>query len=171
MLGLVVAQVIYCLDGSDFGGSGFVVKPNQAVSWRTLMLIYLGITTVTLCIGISFYANGLTLILPFSGIEVLALGLAFYVTAWRGGSREVIRIHSDSLIVESGHREVVNREVFQRAWVKVVLERSWNSWYPSRLLLRSHGRQMEIGRFLNEQERQGFALLLREALKNNQVTS
>jgi len=133
------------------------------------MLVYLGIATITFTIGLSFYFNGLTLILPFSGIEVLALGAALYICAWRGGVQEVIWIDNDKVVIESGRLEPESRVVFPRAWVKVVLERSWNCWYPSRLLLRSHGRQVEIGKFLNEQERQGFALELCNALKNNQT--
>ena len=163
--------MVYLLDGPGHAGAGFVIKPNQAMSWRALMSVYLGIVTVTITIGLSFYLNGLTLILPFSGIEVLALGAALYVCAWRGGAQEVIFIDKDRIVVESGRHEPVNREIFQRAWAKVVLERSWNSWYPSRLLLRSHGRQLEIGKFLNEQERQGFALELCNALKNNQTST
>jgi len=134
------------------------------------MLVYLGIATVALAVGLSFYFNGLTLILPFSGLEILALGAALYVSAWRGGEQEVILIDDDRIVIERGRQAPVSRHVFQRAWVKVILERSWNCWYPSRLLLRSHGRQLEVGKFLNEQERQGFALELRNALKNNQAS-
>lgn len=162
--------MVYFLEGPDQTATGYVVKPNQAMSWRALLLVYLGIAAVTLIIGLSFYFNGLTLVLPFSGLEILALGAALYVSAWRGGEQEVILIDSDRIVVERGRREPVSRHVFQRAWVKVVLERSWNYWYPSRLLLRSHGRQVEIGKFLNEQERQGLALELRNALKNNQAS-
>ena len=159
--------MVYRHDDPDKASTGFVIKPNQAISWRSLMLVYMGIATVTITVGASFFVMGLTLILPFSGIEVLALGAAFYVTAWRGGVQEVISINRDNIIVESGRQSPEQREVFQRAWAKVILEQSWNSWYPSRLLIRSHGRQLEIGRFLNEQERQGLALELYNALKNN----
>ena len=159
--------MVYRHDDPDKASTGFVIKPNQAISWRSLMLVYMGIATVTITVGASFFVMGLTLILPFSGIEVLALGAAFYVTAWRGGVQEVISINRDNIIVERGRQSPEQREVFQRAWAKVILEQSWNSWYPSRLLIRSHGRQLEIGRFLNEQERQGLALELYNALKNN----
>jgi uncharacterized membrane protein len=161
--------VIYCLDGLDTLGTGFVVKPNQAISWQSLVLVYTGIAAVTFTIGVSFYLIGMTLILPFSGIEILALGAAFYLTAWRGGIQEVILINRDTIVIELGRQHPVTRETFQRAWARVVLERSWNSWYPSRLLIRSHGRQVEIGKFLNEQERQGLAMELSKALKNNQA--
>ena len=156
--------MVQYLDIPDLSGTGFVVQPNQAMSWRALVLVYLGIAAISMTIALSFYAIGLKLILPFSGLEVLALGVALYVCAWRGGVREVITINEDTLAVESGRDAPVTRHEFQRAWAKVVLERSWNSWYPSRLLIRSHGHQVEIGQFLNEQERQGLALELRKAL-------
>lgn len=161
--------MIHKLGGPDIAATGFVVKPNQAMSWQSLMLVFAGIATVTLTIGVSFYLIGLTLILPFSGIEILALGAAFYITACNGDVQEVIVINRDTIIIERGRQGPEQREIFQRAWAQVVLERSWNSWYPSRLLIRSHGRQLEIGKFLNEQERQGFVLELGKALKNNQA--
>jgi len=113
----------------------------------------------------------MTLVLPFSGLEILALGAALYVCAWRGGMQEVISVNGDHITVEIGRQSPEQSEKFRRAWTQVILERSWNSWYPSRLLIRSHGRQIEIGRFLNEQERQGFALMLGDLLNNNEVTS
>lgn len=157
-------RVVQCLAGSSRNTAGFVVRPNQAMPWRTLLLLYLLIATVTLSIALGLFVIGYTLILPFSGLEILALGVALYVTAWRGGEQEVISINDNSIIVERGRELPEFREEFQRGWVRVVLERSWNSWYPSRLLVRSHGKELEIGRFLNEQERQGLALELQRAL-------
>ncbi len=161
--------MIHRLSGPDVAVTGFVVKPNQAMSWPSLMLVFAGIATVTLTIGVSFYLIGLTLILPFSGIEILALGAALYITSCNGDVQEVIVINRDTIVVERGRRGPEQREIFQRPWTQAVLERSWNSWYPSRLLIRSHGRQLEIGKFLNEQERQGLAKELGKALKNNQA--
>ena len=40
------------------------------------------------------------------------------------------------------------------------LERTRNSWYPARLVIRSHGREVELGRFLNEEEREQLAMEL-----------
>ncbi|MDX1519250.1 MAG: DUF2244 domain-containing protein [Gammaproteobacteria bacterium] len=139
---------------------GFIVMPNRAMSWRMLVTLYLIIALTTLTIGLVFYLHGFTLILPFSGIEVVLLGAALYITAWRGGLQEVILFTGDDIVIERGHHAPEETYRFQRAWAKIVLERSWNSWYPSRLLLRSHGKQIEIGEFLNEQERQGLAKLL-----------
>ena len=109
--------------------------------------------------------QGLTLILPFAGLELAALGAALYISAWRGGRREVIHITPEQVRVETG-RDVPEQEVvFDRSWVQVVIEKPWSHWYPSRLLLRSHGKQMEIGSFLNEEERQALAFTLRKAIQ------
>ena len=142
-----------------------MIGPNQSMSWRGLKIIYCLIVIFSMTIAIAFYSIGLTLILPFSGLELLALGTVLYITAWRGGSREVIIIDDNKIIVETGRKTAEQRFEFQRPWASVILERSWNHWYPSRLLIRSHGRQTEIGRFLNEQERQGLAIELQRALQ------
>ncbi len=133
--------------------------------WNTLILMFAFIATVTLVIGIAFYSIGLKLILPFSGLDVLLLGTAFYLCARRGSIKQVVHIDPDGITVECGREGPETTHIFKRAWARAELERSWNSWYPSRLLLRSHGKQLELGDFLNEQERQGLALELQSALQ------
>lgn len=126
------------------------------MSWQTLVSLYLLMVFVSLVIGLAYFHIGLTLVLPFCGLEMLALGAALYVTSWRGSIREVITVDEKSVAIERGREKPVQRHEFQRPWTRVVLERS-GGWYPSRLLIRSHGRQVEIGRFLNEEERRGLA--------------
>jgi len=69
----------------------------------------------------------------------------------------VIRIVGDKIIVEIGRYAPEQRQEFQHYWTRLVLEHPRQRWYPSRLLIRSHGKQIEIGKFLNEQECQGLA--------------
>ncbi len=141
-----------------------IIAPNQSMSWGGLLLAYTGIAGVTLSVGIYFWAHGFTLVLPFSGLELLALGAALYVTAWRGGRREVITISDDTICVESGRKKPEQRHHFQRYWARVVLQRPWVAWHPSRLLIRARGLEIEVGRFLNEQERTGLARILTSAI-------
>ncbi|MEJ2761212.1 MAG: DUF2244 domain-containing protein [Gammaproteobacteria bacterium] len=150
--------------GGDGGGRTFVVMPNQAMSWRNLVEVYAGITGAVLLIAAFFWMQGLPLVLPFSGLELLLLGAVLYITAWNSDWREVIIVGDDLVSVETGRYGPVSHCEFQRPWAKVIILRP-GGWYPSRLIIRSHGRQIEIGRFLNEQERQGLAELLSAALK------
>lgn len=140
--------------------------PNKAMPWHQLVRLYCIIALFSLGVAIGFFSQGLTLILPFAGLELIALGIVLYVSAWRGGVREVINIADDKVRIETGRDSAEQQHQFERAWVQVVLEQSWHNWYPSRLYLRSHGQQVEIGHFLNEQERQGLAKELYRAIKN-----
>ena len=158
--------MIVALNPQVDGTAGFIIGPNPSMSWQGQLLAYCVIVVFSLAIAISFYLIGLTFILPFSGLELLALGAALYITAWRTGQREVILLTEDQIIVEKGRNGPEQREEFSRHWARVILERSWNHWYPCRLFIRSHGRQIEIGRFLNEQERSGLAQELIATLNN-----
>lgn len=149
--------MISAVAGTATGIQCLVVEPNRSMSWQTLVSLYLLMVFVSLVIGLAYFHIGLTLVLPFCGLEMLALGAALYVTSWRGSIREVITVDDDSVAVETGRDKPVKRYEFQRNWTQVVLERPHVSWHPSRLLIRSHGRQVEVGRFLNEEERRGLA--------------
>lgn len=149
--------MISALNGPEPGTRCLVIEPNQSMSWQTLVSLYLLMVFVSLVIGLAYFHIGLTLVLPFCGLEMLALGAALYVTSWRGSIREVVTVDEKSVAIESGRDKPIERHEFQRPWTRVILERSAGSWYPSRLLIRSHGRQVEIGSFLNEEERRGLA--------------
>ena len=143
-----------------------MVMPNRAMPWQHIMMIYLLVSGVTISIAFSFFAQGLTLILPFAGLELLALGVVLYISAWRSNIKEVVNVNEEKIRIEIGRNVPEKIYELDKAWANIVLERSWNNWYPSRLLLRSHGRQLEIGKFLNEQERQCLAIELKKAIKN-----
>ena len=138
----------------------FVITPNRSMSWNELLLAYSAIAAVSLGIAFWFQNLGLTLVLPFSGLELLALGAALYITAWRGGAREVITITDDTIRVESGRNKPQRRHDFQRPWTRVVLRKSAASRRPGRLLLCCRDQEVEVGGFLNEQERAGLAKTL-----------
>ena len=140
--------------------------PNQAMPWNQLLRWYLLVSMIALGIGIYFFSIGLTLVLPFSGLEVLALGFALYISAWRSNEKQVIRISSDLVEIETGFLAPVKCRNFHRGWTRVILEPPPHPWYPSRLVIGSHGSHVEIGAFLNEQERQGFAIELKRALSS-----
>jgi uncharacterized membrane protein len=157
-------QMVYQTAAAGGAPHTFVVQPNRSMSWRAQLLAFGLIAGMTMGVGTLCFVIGLPLVLPFSGIEVLALAAALYVTARRGGIKQVITITEDAVAVETGRAAPESRAEFQRNWVRVVLQGSGDNWYPSRLLIRSHGREVEVGGFLNEQERRGLAAQLQAAM-------
>jgi uncharacterized membrane protein len=152
------------LVGTDGVPRAFVVRPNPPMPWGVLLRVYAGMAAFVLAVGTGCAMVGLPLVLPFSGIEVLVLGAALYVSARRAAVREVIRIGGASVIYERGLRSAEQRVEFHRHWARVVLQQNRSGWQPSRLLLRSHGREVEAGSFLEEGERLALARMLRHAL-------
>ena len=158
------AKMLFNLTKENESKQTIMVMPNRAMSWQHIMMFYLAIAIVTLSIAFNFYVRGLTLILPFAGLELAALGVVLYISAWRSNIKEVVSVTEKKIKIEIGRNMPEKVFEFDRAWAKIVLQRSWNNWYPSRLLLRSHGKQIELGQFLNEQERQSLAVELKKVI-------
>ena len=105
--------------------------------------------------------------LPLAGLEVIELGIAFYPCMSRSQIREVVTVGSEVVSVEKGRQQPQQRWECPRAWARVVLEHAPIAWYPRRLTVAFQGRRVEIGQFLNEEERGVLADELRQALQRN----
>lgn len=64
-------------------GSCVQAKRHCSISPLGLALVFGGLAALTLGIGAAFAAAGAWLVLPFAGLEALALGAAFVVVARR----------------------------------------------------------------------------------------
>ena len=144
----------------------FVLRPNRSLSWRGALIFFFSLLLLSACIAGGLTVLGFWLVLPFAGLEMLALGTGLYVVACRCYECEVISISDDAIRIEKGRRYPRQRWILGRGWAYVVLERCPKAWYPSRLLIRSHGRAVEVGRFLHEEERQRLATELSRSLRH-----
>ncbi|MDX1696703.1 MAG: DUF2244 domain-containing protein [Thiohalobacterales bacterium] len=144
----------------------WLIRPNQSLSWQHAVNVYIAIAACCLGVGIFFALQGFWPVLPFAGLEVLVLGYAFYRCQQRSQQREVVTVDADRVSVDKGGRQPKEHWECPRAWARVVLERSPLAWYPSRLSVAFQGRQVEIGAFLNEQERCALAGELKNVIRN-----
>ncbi len=131
----------------------FVLLPNRSLNWKAARAAFIVFVAFTAVIAGYFVSKGAWLVLPFAGLELLVLGAGFYLCARYTHSREIIRIESDAIVVQTGHRRPTTEVRIPRAWARIVLSRDRTGWYPSRLLIRSHGRSTEVGSRLVEAER------------------
>lgn len=148
------------------GSQRFMIRPNCSLPWREMVRFYLGIVMVSFSIAIAFAMKGLWLILPFAGLEMLALGVALYIVAHRGARWQLLSIHEDCVDFIECADKSENRSSFQRAWLQVRIESAAIKGHPSRLLLGSHGRSTEIGEYLTEAEKHQLARQLRDVLES-----
>lgn len=122
-------------------------------------------TVCLLGVGIAFAMHGYWPVLPFAGLEVIVLGAAFYQCLSRSQLREVVTVSAERVTVEKGRRLPEQHWECPRAWARVIMERSPIAWYPSRLSVVFQGRGVEIGRFLNEMDRQCLAAELQGVIR------
>lgn len=125
------------------------LRPNRALSRRGLRRLIMLLVVLVLSTAILGAWQGNVFAPLFALVESAAMAIALGV-AWRAGDRSE-RITLDDTSLEVRWLPGRQRAQFQVAWVRVRLEEGENGC--RRLLLCSHGRECEIGRFLAEQER------------------
>lgn len=141
-----------------------VVRANQSLSWRGNLTVLASLGVVMAVIATGFAFAGLWMVLPFAGVELLALAIALYVTCRRLASNEVISLSPKSVQVETGYRYPVNRRRVQRHWARIDLHTGRSAAERSRLYIRSHGQAIEVGACLTDEEREKLACELRQLL-------
>jgi uncharacterized membrane protein len=129
------------------------------------MRVYTVIALCLLGISVAFALNGFWPVLPFAGLELLALGAAFYLCHSRSQWREIVSINAELVSVEKGRRQAEERWECPSFWARVQLEKSPIAWYPSRLVIAYQGRRVEIGRFLSDDERAALAVELKQGIR------
>jgi uncharacterized membrane protein len=142
----------------------FVIWPHSALNWAGMRRLICVLTAAIVSVAVGFAAQGAWLVLPFAGLEALLVCGAVYLNARWAVTREVVRLAGGDVIVSRGRRNLVEVGRLSRHWTRVALLRDPRGWYPSRLLLESHGRRVEIGAVLSEPERERLASTLRGEL-------
>ena len=97
-------------------------------------------------------ALGFWPVLPFAGAEMLLLAWALHSNMQRRFELETIDI-SDSEVVISYSQGKPARVVFPRHWARVKIRRPKSPLHRGHLVIESHGRAYEVGKFLSEEER------------------
>ncbi len=151
---------------ADTGEKTIVLKPNGSLTrgQAYILLIFCGVLMGTVA-GFSA-ALGAWLVLPFSGLEWVLLAYCLHLSLGQSREREVITITDDLVRVEKGRDRPEQTYKFQRAWVMLHWIQSPIRGRPSRLTLSLHGKEVEIGRFLVESERQVLARELKFLLSS-----
>jgi uncharacterized membrane protein len=130
-------------------------KPNCSLTQSGKVKVVLLLTIIPCCIAIGFSLLGAWLVLPFVGLEIFALGYAFYHVNSHESDYESISIDGDSLLVERCTGEVVSQYQLNPYWASVVRHEQPNG--ELRLGLLSHGKEIEVGRYLTRKQRESLA--------------
>ncbi|MEJ0100174.1 MAG: DUF2244 domain-containing protein [Pseudomonadota bacterium] len=145
------------------GTHRFLLQPNGSLSPAAASRFLWLTGTASFAIALYFTLRGLWPVLPFAGLEIGVLVWALRASMRASRRRESILVQEDTVRIERHERGNAQPAQFQRHWARVTL-RAAVATQPSRLLIESHGRSCEVGRFLNEQERSECAKKLRRVV-------
>ncbi len=130
-----------------------VARRNRSMSRTGLVTSFGCLMLLVLAIATGFAMLGAWLVLPFAGIEVAVLGAALAWMTRHAFDYESISLRGGMLDVEiADGGDTVHRQ-FNPEWACLVVE---SRGAATRIALRSHGSEFEIGRHLNAADRRGL---------------
>jgi uncharacterized membrane protein len=143
----------------------WLIKRNCSASPRQLAGVFASLVAVAFAFGAAFAAEGLWMVLPFVGLEVVAVAAAFVCYGRHAADYERIALGGGVLTVEQqdgGRRQEFS---FDAAWVQVELEeRGADQGGRVRLALACKGQRVEVGRYLGDERRSALGRELRGTL-------
>jgi len=142
-------------------GFSLTVKRNCSISPRALAWLLVLMAGFAFAIGIGFALYGAWPILPFAGLEAVALAAAFYLNGRHAADYERIALENGSVVVEVRDGERVATHRFDAHWVRLEVDATPRN---VRLALRSRGAALEIGRHLDASGRERLAAIVRGEL-------
>jgi len=138
---------------SHNGQSVFVLKPNCSMSWQQNKVVLLVVSVWSASIGVGFALLGAWPVMPFVGLELMALGAGLYYVSWKTSHQEVLRITRDQVMLEQGVRWPKKSWQWSREDVQTqVLMANHPDQVPNIQLLSRLGKSVRIGGFLNQSD-------------------
>lgn len=146
----------------DNGLAIIVLRPNNSASWRFNMKVVASLAVIGFGISTYFAQHGLWLIFPFAGLEVGFLFVCLYLRMHANIDTEIITFDETTVVIERGHYHAEKTWKYHRMWAKIFVKKPIIRGYPKQIFIRSHGKELELGSFLNKQDKE----LLIKQLKN-----
>jgi uncharacterized membrane protein len=141
------------------------IKRNCSASPRQLALVLASLVAVSFAIGLGFAAYGLWMVLPFVGLEVLAVALAFVCYGRHAADYERLEVQNGMLRLERAD----GARLIERAWpaaaARVDLVTAEGALAHPHVYLRVRGERTEVGQLLPDERRLELARDLRQALR------
>lgn len=151
-------------DGQGEGvseGFSLFTRRIHPLGARDCALAFGSLAIFSLIVAVVFAAYGAWLVLPFAGLEVMALYLAYGWVLRHAQDAEQLVIRGDAVMLAVREATQTRRYEFNRVWARLVVEHRARD---VRVALRSHGREIEVGRYLDGGARERLARELQSRL-------
>jgi uncharacterized membrane protein len=136
------------------GAAKIILRPNNSSSWKFNMQIVASLAFIAFCISTYFALQGLWLIFPFAGLEVGFLFFCMYYRLRANINMEVITFDDSTVVIERGSYHVEKAWKYHRMWAKIFVKKPTFRGHPKQIYIRSHGKELELGSFLNKKDKE-----------------
>ena len=136
------------------------LSPNSSLVGVYRVIFLASITFVCGGIAITFYFVGASLILPFAGIELTVLFIAFYLSFKWSSKKEKIYISQETVKIEKGINKAEYLWEEFRTFTSFQIKKEKDK--TLRLSFKSKGQDVYFGDFLNEDDKN----LLKDSIKD-----
>ena len=147
-------------------GWRFDLCRNASITPRRLLLAYVLLCTLALAVAGGFWWQGVAMVLVFTTLELLAVGVALLVMARHARDGEVITLTDREMSVEQRCGPSVAHTSFRAEWVRVEPAADDGSLVE----LSGEGRSVRVGRHVRPELRVELAQELRRALRLTRAT-
>ncbi len=141
----------------------WMIKRNCSASPKQLAWVFASVVAVSFAFGVAFAAHGLWLVLPFVGVEMLAVAAAFFCYGRRAADYERIAIDGDVIAVEQVEAGEVSVRRLPAPWARVELLQHGRG--RRSVWLAAGADRIEVGRHLLDARRVQLAEELKLALR------
>ncbi len=142
-----------------------IARPNQSATWRANLWLLLLLSLPVLAIAVAFALLGAWLILPFAGIELLALGAALYHVSRKQQYRHVITVSDDSVCVDKGYHCPLQHWRFAKSAAGLAITTQPHPWDAPDLRMHDHHESVRLGEFLNREDSLKLLELLQQEIR------
>jgi len=140
------------------------LTPHRSLGPRGFATLMLAVAGVSFVCGVFSVVKGAWPVAGFFGLDVLILYLAFRRNFADARQYEEVRLSPSELLVRRvGRRGEEQVYRFNPYWVRLSVDRLDDEG-TKHLRLHSHGTGLELGAFLNPDDRESFARALGQAL-------
>ncbi len=162
-------MIIDCLEDDTSSNKLFfdhILRPNHSCSPEMTADIMRWVMIASLSIGAMFFLSGAWPVVGFLGLDVLLLYLGFKVYETSAKRYEHLRLDQHRLQIETGNAKGMRSTIeIEPAFLQIVLSND----VAQRLTVGSHGRHVEIGRWISPGEKQDVAVKLQRALHHRKT--
>ncbi|MDX1456426.1 MAG: DUF2244 domain-containing protein [Marinobacter sp.] len=146
-----------------------LLAPNHSLSWQGNVRIWTVLACLSLLIATGMSLVGAWMVLPFAGLELMALACALYYTAHACQRQEVLKISEHLLRLEKGHRHKQAEWSLPRPYTRLQMTPGAHPDSPPKLFLVHRDTSISLGDFLNRTDTEALvAILQRQGIRTEQ---